>query len=451
MKFTGLIPDLFGTLPVDPCQKSSEGKEFWFGFLENRLSTNPFYPSNYLEITLVSRFSCHYTLSLGNSATPLQTGVLNPDAPVKIRIDRTSAEPFGSENVEQKGLHLVSDQPLNLYALNWGMNSCDASVIFPVDALGNEYLALCYEPHISELPGGITWNGKNSEFVVVASEDQTVVTITPSKVTDKLKPANVPFEVVLNKGELMQVQSMNHLGLVGQGDLTGSHISADKPIALYSGSWATTVPNTAQSAWDHLYEQIPPLRSWGRKFITVPLKSRNKDTYRILAGTDQTTVRISGMDPVHLNRGDFFELMRNSNEPALVESDHPVLLAQYSNSNDVDLPASLPTGETWDGDPSMLIISPVDQTRDKVTFVAYDTPEILTKIFVNVVASDEAAKLIKLDGNPVPFQSFAGTGYSYAQVKISLGNHNLESSDPTLGFLWLWRRIQLESKAGFGW
>ena len=311
-----------------------------------------------------------------------------------------------------------------------------------MEALGNEYYALCYKPHNEAVSGYNIFcgfitvtNGKNSEFVVVATEDQTKVTITPSKITDQLKPANIPFTITLNKGELYQVQSMNAPNLTGQGDLTGSFIKSDKPVALYSGSWATTVPNTSTYAWDHLYEQIPPLRSWGRKFVTVPLKSRGKDTYRILASVDQTTVRIANKTTVVLDQGKFYEFMLNENEPSLIECDHPVLLAQFSNSNDVDRPSAIPQGGPWDGDPSMLIISPVDQTRENVTFVAYDTPEITSKLFVNVVTKDDAVNQIQLDNNPISFTSLPNSGYSYAQIQISIGNHNLNSLETGKGFI----------------
>jgi hypothetical protein len=390
-----------------------------------------------VEVTVTSRFYCQFTISLGKSATPVIIDYLLPNIPKRYKLDRTKAEPVGSENIEEKAVHLVSDQPLNLYAMNYGSNSADATVVFPIEALGNEYYALCYEPHINigNSNCGQFFNGKNSEFVVVASQDQTQITITPSKVTDQLKPANIPFTIKLNKGELYQVQSMNE-SLPGQGDLTGSYIKSDKPIALYSGSWATTVPFSATYAFDHLYEQIPPIRSWGRKFVAVPLKTRIKDSYRILASVDHTTVRISNKTTTVLNKGQFYEFMLTENEPSLIDSDYPVLLAQYSNSNDVDKPSDYPL-EYWifDGDPSMMIVSPVDQTRESVTFVAYDTPEIIFKFFVNVVTSDNAVNQIQLDGMPINFTSLPNSGYAYAQVMISSGNHNLNSLEAGKGFI----------------
>ena len=87
-------------------------------------------------------------------------------------------------------------------------------------------MRMCYTPHING--NGINaGSGRNSEFLVVASVDNTTVTITPTKVTDLGKPANVPFQVVLSKGEVFQVQSENlpTPKWPGQGDLTGSYIT----------------------------------------------------------------------------------------------------------------------------------------------------------------------------------------------------------------------------------
>ncbi|MCE1200015.1 MAG: IgGFc-binding protein, partial [Marinilabiliales bacterium] len=261
---------LAGQTSTDKCTRSTEGKEFWLGFMESRHHQ----AGHYLELTFTSSMTCHFSLYIGKSTVAYYSGTLQPNTPVLYQPAWSMVEPIGSETIESKAIHVVSDNPMNIFAMNWSPNSADAAVIFPVDALGSEYYAVCYEPNINEGAGGAPGNGKNSEFVIVASEDNTKVTITPSKVTDLLKPANVPFVITLNKGELYQVQSMNHANLAGQGDLTGSYISSDKPIAFYSGCWSTTIPIGANSAWDHLYEQIPPIRSWGRKFVTVPLKGR---------------------------------------------------------------------------------------------------------------------------------------------------------------------------------
>ncbi len=413
---------------VDPCHKSTEGKDFWFGFMEGR----NYQTGHFNEITVTSIYTCNYNIFIGKSLTPYTSGTVMPNVPVQITIDWNLVEARGSEIIEEKAIHLVSDNPLNVYAFNWSQNSSEVALIFPKESLGNEYYAVCYTPHING--NGInSGNGRNSEFLIVASEDNTVVNITPSRVTDNGRLANTTFSISLNKGELYQVQSANLPIPVwaGQGDLTGSYIKSNKPVALYSGSLSTTVPGGADvSAWDHLYEQIPPVQSWGRKFIAVPLKSRHEDTYRVLASEDNTTIRIGNKSSFTLDKGEFNEFTLLFNEPSLIESDKPILLAQYSNSNSVDFSY---TG--GDGDPFMVIVSPVNQTREKVAFVAYSSAQINSKFFINVIVKDDAIDMIRLDNVPVVFQSIRATGYSYAQVSIGGGNHYIESIEQGKGFI----------------
>ncbi len=410
------------------CRKSTEGTDFWFGFMEGR----NYQVGHYNEITLSSSYTCSYKIYIGKSTNASFTGTVTPNVPLKITIDWTLVEATGSETIQNKAIHLVSDNPLNLYALNWSDSSSEVALIFPSTSLGSEYYTMCYTPHISG--NGInSGSGRNSEFLLVASEDNTSVTITPTKTTDKGKPANVSFQITLNKGELYQVQSENLPVPLhpGQGDLTGSYITSDKPIAVYSGSLSTTVPGDASvSAWDHLYEQMPPIQAWGRKFIAVPLKTRHEDTYRILAASDNTTIRIGSKTPTVLNKGQYYEFSLLYTEPSLIESDKPILLAQFSNSNSVDA--------TWtnkDGDPFMVIVSPVNQTREKVAFVAYDSPKINSKFFINVIVKDDAIGNIMLDNVAVAFTSISGTGYSYAQVSLVKGNHYIASTVAGKGFI----------------
>ncbi|NEW84234.1 MAG: PKD domain-containing protein [Mariniphaga sp.] len=412
---------------VNPCRKSTEGKDFWFGFMESRHHQG----GHKNEITLTSVYECNYKIFIGKSTTPYAIGILAANSPKQIPIDWTLVEAIGSESIQEKAIHLVSDNPLNVYALNWSPNSADVALIFPSESLGNEYYAMCYTPHLSKVdPNNGNAEGKNSELMIVASEDNTVVDITPTVVTDHLRPANSTYSITINKGELYQVQSAN-VAAINQGDLTGTYIKSNKPVALFSGSYSTTVPgDLGECCFDHLYEQIPPLQTWGRKFIAVPLKSREKDTYRVLASEDNTTIRIGNQTPIVLNKGQKSEFMLMHTQPSLIESDKPVLLAQYSNSQSVDKQFT-----NGDGDPFMVIVSPVNQTRERVAFVAYKSVNIKDKYFINVVVKDDAIGKVILDGVPVGFQSLIGTGFSYAQVKISEGNHIIESTEQGKGFI----------------
>ncbi|MCA1761058.1 MAG: IgGFc-binding protein, partial [Bacteroidales bacterium] len=349
------------------------------------------------------------------------------------------AEATGSEEIQDKGIHLTSVKPVNVYALNWSQNSADVAVIYPVGSLGTEYFAMCYYPDI-DLVDPATGNGRNSEFLIVAPEDGTLVEITPSRVTDKKSPKDSTFSVLLNKGQVYQVQSQNIVGshLEGQGDLTGSYISASKPVACYSGSLSTRIP-TGQCCWDHLYEQIPPVHSWGLEYYLTPLKTREQDRYRIMAAQNNTTLFITGRSSVTLQRGEFEEVVVYHNDPKRVLADKPVMVAQYSQSRDVDNDF---TG--GDGDPFMIILSPVNQSRNAATFVAYESPDLdiegykgITKYFVNIVSPTSEIENIRLNDEPVEteFQTLPGNLYSFAQIQIDAGTNHIKNINEEAGFL----------------
>jgi len=408
----------------DKCHRSTEGKEFWFGFMESRNYNS----AHYVEITVTAREATTFTMTIGASQTPFQgTFSVGTNASQQIKIPWDLVEALGSESKQSKGIHLVSEKPVNVYALNYDRNSADVAVIYPTESLGKEYFAMCFEVNIHENNSGGYGNGRNSEFLVVATEDSTEVLIIPSKVTDQLVNAGDSIVILLNKGEVYQVQSKNRNNLTGQGDLTQSYIQSNKPIAFYSGSLATTIPaTTGMSAWDHLYEQIPPIPSWGREYYTVPLKSRAQDLYRIIAAEDNTSVKITNKSNFTLNQGEFREIILYSNEPSRIIADKPIMVAQFSQSNRVDNV----------GDPFMIILSPVTQSKNDVTFVAYDS-EIIQNYFVNIISLTTEVNNVLYDGNSIAgnFTPFPEGKYSFAQMSIKPGTHRINNINPDQGFL----------------
>lgn len=392
----------------DLCHYSTEGTEFWFGFLQNRLSGSV----HYIEITVTSQLGANFTLTYGPDEKPIGSGTysVGANALVKIPLDYSVLEPSFSERIENKGIHLVSDKPVNVYAFNYRTQSSDVAVVYPVKSIGSEYFAMCYSPHVNGT------RETNSEFAVVATANNTRVKIVPSANTDGGNKAGTPLNVTLNKGEIYQVKSTSN-------DLTGSYISADQPVALFSGSMATTVPLTG-SSYDHLYEQIPQTNTWGREFYAVPLNLRSKDTYRILAAEDGTVVTIGATNTKQtLGKGKYYEFELSSNQACKISSTKKILLAQYCRSQAID-------GGSGVGDPFMTIISPATQKISDVSFVAYESNLIQNIFYVNVVSLTSETGTISLDGSSIAskFTPFSGTKYAYAQVALSKGNHRLTST-----------------------
>ncbi len=407
------------------CHRSTEGTDFWFGFMEGRNDNNNVH---YIEITVTAREETKFSVFIGKSQVAFDTRTVAANSSELIRMPLNLAEATGSETIQDKGIHLVAEKPVNVYALNWDRNSADVAVMYPIESLGKEYFTMCYTPRVDN----DIQHGRNSEFLIVASKDTTVIKITPSVVTDKGKPAGVPFEITLHKGEVYQVQSMNQRNLAGQGDLTGTYIESDKPVAVYSGNFSTTIPaEQGAGGYDHLYEQVPPIQTWGREYYAVPLLSRRADRYRVMASEDKTTIIIGNQGQIILDRGQFYEFLLESNQHSRIAADKPVLVAQFSQSNTTD---EYFTG--GDGDPFMIILSSVSQTKNDVTFVAYNSSQI-TNYYINVVVRTLDKDNMVLDGDMVGFhfKPFAGTDYSYAQLKIYSGTHTIKNLDTERGFL----------------
>ncbi len=409
----------------DECYRSTEGTDFWFGFMEGRNDNGNVH---YIEITVTAKEATEFEIYIGKDETPYYEGFVNENGSTRITIELERGEAKGSEKIENKGIHLISKNKVNVYALNWDRNSADVAVIYPVNSLGNEYFTMCYTPNVDDDPG----HGKNSEFLIVASEDETKVEITPSVLTDQGRAAGVTFEETLNKGEVYQVQSENLRNLTGQGDLTGSYIKSDKPVAVYSGNFATTIPATRDmGGYDHLFEQMPPLHTWGREYYIAPLGIRYKDTYRILAAEDNTTIEYL-RGTIVLNRGEFYEFDLQNNESSRIKADKPILVAQFSRSRLTDINLV-----TESGDPFMIILSPINQIKNEATFVAYTSSQ-LEDYYINIVVLTSEINNLRLDDATIGanlFRSFGGTDYSYAKIKTYQGTHTLKCLNPNSGFL----------------
>src|SRR5690606_5773352 len=116
-------------------------------------------------------------------------------------------------------------------------------------------------------------------------------------------------QIVLNNSAVLQV-------LTSAGDLSGTLVSADKPIQVIGGHECTNVPSHI-TACDHLEESIFPLQTLAQEYliappVQVPNTNALKATIvRVIATEDNTQVTFSpdqGYDQVLVNRGDILEL-----------------------------------------------------------------------------------------------------------------------------------------------
>lgn len=368
--------------------KDSQGKDFWLMYNTN------YDGSSTLKVFITSSVNTQGTVSIpGLSFSQPFSVTANTVTAVDLPNDLVI---HTSDVIDDKGIHVTAQDEVTVYGLNYIPFTTDAYLGLPTDALGTEYLVLSYS--------GTT------EFGIVASEDNTTVTITPS-VTIGSRTAGVPYDITLNQGQSYELR--------GSGDLTGSSVLSDKPIGVFGANACANIP-PGYGYCDHICEMLPSVDTWGTLFGTVPLKSRvNGDTWRFLASIDNTVITINGVAEAPINKGQFIEKILT--DQSIIESTEPILVAQYANGSDF-------SGNP--GDPFMMLVPPLEQFLPNYTLT---TVSGYVSHYINIIARNSAVGTLTLDGTPVPASEYTplgSTGYSGAQLTVDEGSHTLSASAP---------------------
>ncbi|HVZ39985.1 MAG TPA: T9SS type A sorting domain-containing protein [Candidatus Kapabacteria bacterium] len=393
---------LFLLLTLGAHAQGTRGTDFWGGFIYNVVGGQ--LPQ--LQVFVVSHINTTGTIS-----NPLSGWSQNFGVPANTGIVLTIPAPlfmsFGSEGAENKAFHITTFDSVEVYCMNYLPAELDASFLLPTAALGKSYRVLSYSGTVS--PTGPL----PSQFQIVATQDGTNIEITPAATTLAGHPAGTPFSIALDAGQVYQVQS--------ESDLTGSLVRAlnDKSFAVFAGVVQTVVPPTATQFADHLYEELYPMERWGTYFVALPLLTRGRDLYRVMAGADNTTVAVQGMPPFVLNAGEFREF--DLSQPTVIQSSDAVEIAQYSYSGQVDFNSY--------SDPAVQMINPVDHVSHDLIFESF--PEgAITDHYVNLLTLNASLDQVMLDGSPIGAQFVPVPGdpfYAYARLHVGAGAHHVTS------------------------
>lgn len=315
----------------------------------------------------------------------------------------------GLEVTSALGVHVTALAEISVYATNYIPFTSDALQAFPVDSLGTEYLTLGY------MNNGVGFSQylNSSHFAIVASVDNTTITITP-KITTGTRTAGVPYDITLDAGQVYQLTNASN-----PGDLSGSSVTSDHPIAMFGGNGASIVPGATPSA-NTLLEQLPPLETWGQHFLTVPFATRTAgDVFRIMAGYDNTDISINGSIVATLDRGEVYDTVLTA--ASEITATNGVLVAQISQSTTADF--------VFNADPFYTLVPAVEQ---------FQTQHVLTtpaggylNHYLNLVVPTAAVGQVLLDGVPIAggsFTAIGATGFSEAQIMIVPGQHEVTST-----------------------
>jgi len=225
-------------------------------------------------------------------------------------------------------------------------------------------------------------------------------------------------------------------------DLTGTWITSDKPVAVFTGvdmTMAVFHGGEDSCCAEHIEQQIIPSKSMGRSFVVSRSAIRSwdnpePDLYRIIAYTDGTVVETSLPQPndtFNLNAGEYHEFW--SAEGFIVDSTGPLHVAQILAVGTDAINAD------WDakGDSALLYVPAVEQRRPLYLFT---TGEGFTLNYA--VISKPAGVTATIDGfdvnaplcyGPLPNGTLDGVDYEMWQCEISEGVHTVHSGTQAEG------------------
>jgi hypothetical protein len=349
---------------------SSYGTEFVVAIPPN---DNQSAPTQALHIMISSPTDTEVTVFDYNRATTKSRSV-KANVPMVLRDDNGGTS-WGSEVWETefgvpKAIRISSQKPIAVWVLNSKVVSSDGYMARPLSAWGREYRVMSYYDFKETRPwaGGfmIVANEQTSVRIKLKGADNGARTSGGKKIGDEIN-------VLLQEGEVYLVTGDGTTR--GSFDLSGTHVTSDRPIGVIGFHQRTTMPNLLLdgNGRNHMSEMLPPISEFGTSFTTLEFSRVRSngvgsgDVFRIVSSEDATrwscsfydrkTGNLLGKQGGLLSRaGDVADISQTQLPSALVqglafwEMDKPSMLMQYSCSSTFDGDVNL--------DPMMITVQP---------------------------------------------------------------------------------------------
>lgn len=359
-------------------EHTTSGKDFWlsFGRLGHYAEPNYRYPQDYpmsryepqirISTTKATRVTITFT-QLGTSVIiNLQDGEART---IQLNDTQKMAAYSVAAGVTGKSIHIVSTEPISVYAISQGYGNTDATNVLPTVSLGTDYYHMSYKPFPDS--DGYFSDG----YTIVATESNTI--IKNGKTNQTL--------ATLQQGQVYSY----YTNTSGTEDLTGTYITSSKPVSYFVTNSGVHIPETVASV-DGLYQQMMPVSSWGNTFL-VPVTIQKKERVRIIASEGSTNLTIQGSYSIkkgyltNIAAGSFVELEITSG--CLISSNKAIGVCSY-------LTGSTYIGGTSSayGDPAVTWIPPLQQTVDSISISPIIPNETLLQHHYALIITSTANK-----------------------------------------------------------
>ena len=412
--------------PVYAQDISTQGKEFWVSFMGNGYKTNvDLFESPWVinQVLISGKRDCTGTIE--NPITGWSQ-TFNVRANSITTIDNLEAQSYvetsDNERIISKGLRIVTTDTVSVFCTNIANVSFDASYVLPIHALADDYMIQSYDQSTYVGSGYEYAQFLTSAFLIVATEDNTTIDITPTVESfTGNHPSYEEYSITMNAGEVYQFRSTSN---GNHRDLSGTRITARdcKKIAVFNGNTLTAIPDSRTSR-DIVFEQAMPLQAWGKSFVVTSSYGRNDDYVKVTSSSVGNEILKNGEPLTTLNVGEsYIFVLTDTDASCFIESTLPAAVFLYNTSyNSYD----------QSGDPSMVWIAPIEQRIDEITFTTFHDAEHadIDNHYVNIIVNTEDISTVYFDDeliSPLLFQRVNGNNdYSYVKQQITHDVHHL--------------------------
>lgn len=180
------------------------------------------------------------------------------------------------------GFHIVSSSPITVYYEVARSNNPDIFTLKGKNALGT-YFMIPTQNYIDNR-GTLTPDAR-SAFDIVATEDNTTITIYPTKTIEI--GHSTPYSITLNRGQTYSAVAASRLAT---NHLYGTKVISDKPIAI-------TIKDDSvygNPCYDLMGDQLVPVSLIGTEYIAIKGSLTAQEGICIIAPYDNTSIYING-------------------------------------------------------------------------------------------------------------------------------------------------------------
>ncbi|MDR2118441.1 MAG: hypothetical protein LBP25_02740 [Tannerellaceae bacterium] len=294
--------------------------------------------------------------------------------------------------VKTLSLKITSNVDIVAYAGILGTiayRSADATALLPTQSLGTEYRIFQYP---------IVTNTYKQTYRVIATQPQTKVYANGSLIAN-----------LANAGDVYVSNT------VYSTDLTGTRITADKPVAVFSGTFGSKYLSDHE---DMLIEQMWPIPTWGKEYV-LPRLGSEQNNCRIIsdesasvtvtvktANNADTTLTVPANGYAEFQFDDLTRITANA----------PIAVAQYTTGVD---------------NPSMMWVNPVEQRVVNARLARLNDWEGYVTILTRKQDFDQTA--FTVNGVSKPFTSVIAydgiPGWKVGRYKLLSGETWIDASN----------------------